>query len=157
MLFEGECLRGLEQVEGYLRLDTGTCRVEGSSEPVPIMEEPQGNPVFVPKKCLGCDFLHHDRIREYVCKQDHKRWQDGFRDLDWGDWEPDYPMLGLRRGMNGETSGPAIITREIIKGLQEDRRVEALKVYRKLNQIETLAEAIADIDRLEKKIKEIEE
>lgn len=143
--FEGECTRSLQLKDGYLRLDTGFCGYEGSTEPELIKKTPDGNEIFVPKKCVACKHLHSDEFRGYVCMKDKEKWGSNFRDLDWGDWEPTYPNVGI---------GQAIITKEVVEFVLEGKKIKALKLYRALNKIETLLEAKMEIDKLEIKLKE---
>jgi hypothetical protein len=156
-LFEGECTRGIDQMDGYLRLDTGPCNVQGSTQPVVAGETSSGNELFIPKKCKACPLLDFDSIRGFVCTQDKHLWGDGFRDLDWESWTPDVPNIGLSRYVNrGKYRvhiGPAVVTQEIIKLIQEGKKTKALIIYRKLNDIEYIKEAKDDIEKLEIKIK----
>lgn len=144
-MFEGECLRGNTSIDGFLRLDYEPCGIDGSTEPIEI-EKHQENSIFVPTKCESCSFLKKDDIRHYICSKDREIWGDFPRDLDWGNWKPDYPLIGLNQ---------SIITKDLVLFLMQKEKVKALKLYRKLNQIDTIKEAREDIDKLLAKLEKV--
>lgn len=113
-LFEGECTRGLDEIGKLLRLDYDSCYKTGTTEPTKI-EINSDNPVFVPNKCIDCEYLSKSEFREYFCSYEKEKWKDFPRDLDWGDWKPDYPLIGLRRFRKGKYSnedlGPLLSTK----------------------------------------------
>ncbi|TCI92700.1 hypothetical protein [Tenacibaculum sp. M341] len=152
-LFEGECLRGLDKIERLLRLDYNHCGVNGSSEPTEI-EKLNDNSIYVPKKCVECKFLKKSTIRQYFCNKEHEIWKDFPRDLDWGNWHPDYPLVGIRKvdKYKNINLGPAIITKDLILLLLNKETTKAMKLYRKLNNIPTIIEAIDDIKKLTQKL-----
>ncbi len=146
-LFEGECLRGIELMEDYLTLDHGACKIEGLTHPVEI-EIKNGSPIYVPKKCLECQFLLKSNSRGYICISDKNVWGDFPRSLDWGDWKPDYPIAGLR------IDKAMIVTKELIALLIDKKTVKAIKLYRALNAIDTIKEASDAIKTLSNKLNE---
>lgn len=154
--FEGDCLRADAQMAGYLNLDYGPCGIEGSTNPIQIAEI-NGAPVFVPEKCKGCGFFEEDDFRGFVCRKDADKWGDSPRSLDWGDWEPDYPLVGLilkvptRSGYYFRNT--AVISREIILLIQYGEKTKALKLFRKVNEIKTSKEAREAIEEIERKLK----
>ena len=157
-LFEGECLRDSELIGGgFLQLDYGYCGVDGPTEPFAIEEPAIGVKIFIPTKCKSCQFLYLDSIRGYVCKKDQKLWGDGFRGLDWGDWEPNYPNVGLERLGNSEVNerflDRVIVTEEILDLLMANQKIAALKLYRSINAITTIKHAKDDIELLDSKLK----
>lgn len=157
-MFEGECLRGNPSIDGFLRLDYEPCGIDGSTEPIEI-EKHQENSIFVPTKCESCSFLKKDDIRHYICSKDREVWGDFPRDLDWGNWKPDYPLIRLIRYEEGKYSrtylGPATITKELVLLLKTKEIVEAIYLYRKLNHIETFKEAKEDVEKLLAKLKKV--
>lgn len=155
-LFEGECMRRLDDVDSLLRLDYDSCGKTGSSQPIEI-EVINENSIFVPEKCLHCEFLGKSDIHGHFCKSENDKWGDFPRDLDWGDWKPDYSLIGHRRYKEGtfskEDLGPAIITRELILLLMKNEKTKAVVLYRKLNQVEYIKEAAEVINILLDKLK----
>ncbi|KXX66932.1 hypothetical protein AVL50_29710 [Flammeovirga sp. SJP92] len=75
--------------------------------------------------CKARKNLFLNNIRGHVCTEDQKVWGDFPKGLDWGDWKPDYPIIGLNR---------TIINRELILLIQENKMTKALKLYRTLNK-----------------------
>lgn len=93
--FEGGCGRGVEQTAGWLALDHGPCAVPGPSDPVLIENRYISSKVSVPRKCSHCRHLDYDGIRGFVCGWQQEMWGDFPRTLDWGDWTPETPNVGL--------------------------------------------------------------
>lgn len=154
-LFEGECLRAIDQLGDYLRLDYESCKISGPTEPTEI-ENANDVSIFVPKKCKNCKFLMKSDIRGYFCNSEHEVWKDFPRDLDWGDWEPDYPLVGITRYNKSNYTcnylGSAIVTKDLVLLLMKNETTKALKLYRKLNKIVTIKEAFDDIKILMEKL-----
>jgi hypothetical protein len=94
-LFEGECRRALEATQGNLALDHGPCPVAGTTQPVRVETPFYASKVFVPEKCRACRHLELDGVRGFLCTLDADRWGDFPRELDWGSWSPEHPLLGL--------------------------------------------------------------
>jgi hypothetical protein len=156
-LFEGECLRAVDLIEDYLTLDYGVCKIEGETYPV-VIETKNENPICVPKKCLDCQFLLKSRTRGYTCTSEKEKWGDFSRHLDWGDWKPDYPLVGLRRdeviGSKNSYLGGMIITKDLVSLLLDGKTTKAIKLYRTLNNIETIKEASEAMKTLSNKLNE---
>ncbi len=153
-LFEGECLRAEELAEDYLRLDYGSCGIEGNTEPKVIKVSKTGIEIFVPNKCIDCEFLIYNSTLRYVCSKDQEIWGDGFRELDWGDWQPKFPNVGLRKfGRDDLDLGNVAITNKVIQHILDGHKTKALKVYKDLNNISTIKEAREDIEQIEIKLK----
>lgn len=155
-LLEGECMRAIEASEDYLRLDYPSCSVQGSSTPILFKKEGDENEHWIPQKCNDCRFLNP---QELTCKENKEVWGHYERDLDWGNWEPDYPLIGLRRikteGSGTTDLGPAIITKQVIELITLKKDTAALKLYRTLNKIEFIKEAKLDIEKIKTKLAEI--
>ena len=155
-LFEGECTRGLDETGSLLRLDYEACDKPGPTTPVEI-EVIDEHSIYVPHKCQNCEYLIKTEIRGYACSYEQEQWQDFPRDLDWGDWQPDYPLVGLRRYRKGKYSmedlGPAIVNKELTLLLMNNETAKAVKLYRRLNKIETLKEALDDVNTLASKLR----
>jgi hypothetical protein len=98
LMFEGECLRGAEQVKGYLDLDHGPCPVKGETRPVLHETAHMKSKVHVPKKCATCVHLQFSLSSGFLCGFEPAKWGEFPRALDWGAWSPDHPNLGLRSG-----------------------------------------------------------
>jgi len=160
-LMEGSCTRNIEQMAGYLHLDAGSCGINGNTKPIAIDEIPKGNPIFVPEKCVNCEFMSRTDYNEYACKKDADLWGSHYRTFDWGDWQPDYPVVGIRRLANlvedylGDKS-EAVITREIILLIQNKKHTAAMKLYKDLNKCETIREALDAIELIREKLKTAE-
>ncbi len=95
LMFEGECRRNGEITGEYARLDYGKCKFEGKTNPVSIEIGKNSCEIFVPSKCKQCEYLKKTKYRGYFCTLDNDVWADFPRSLDWGDWEPDFPIIGL--------------------------------------------------------------
>ncbi|WP_459212176.1 hypothetical protein [Aquimarina rhabdastrellae] len=154
-LFEGECTRALDKLDHLLRLDYESCHIAGSTEPIAI-EVINEDSVFVPKKCVNCEHITKSDIYGYFCSYEKDIWKDFPRDLDWGDWKPDYPLISIRRYQKRKTSlfdsGLAVINRELILLLQNKEKIKAMKLYRSLNKIDTIKETMDDINEMMEKL-----
>lgn len=151
-LFEGECLRDLELTDGYLRLDYSDCPVKGETNPVAFKADGEVK-TFIPSKCNGCSNLNTKRL---TCKFEKELWGDFERDLDWGTWQPDYPLVGLRRvEMEGKTrldEGPAVINKLLIQLIQNGNTVKAIKLYRELNKIALIKDAKDEVEQISERL-----
>ncbi|WP_041598522.1 hypothetical protein [Hahella chejuensis] len=131
---EGECLRAEEQIGGYLPLDYGACRVNGSCIPVQI----ESSRFYIPEKCVGCSFLAGETQSGYQCLQDKEIWKKG-KPLDWGEWTPDLPNIGYA-GLN--------IDESVLEAVKNGAEVFVIKRLRLLNNNLTLKfcrQAYADL------------
>lgn len=147
-LFEASCTRDMELSDNYLRLDYPSCPINGETTPTP-MKVSDEEPTFIPLKCKDCKYLNKDQL---TCTFEKEIWGHFGRDLDWGDWQPDYPIVGFSRmEKQGNTTfykGPAIITEQLVRLLQKQEIVQAVKLYRKLNKIELLKDAMVEVNEI---------
>ena len=65
--FEGECLRGMETVGRYLRLDYGPCGKPGRTDPVPFEDSFVSSVLQVPRKCAICKCIQYSPIFGFTC------------------------------------------------------------------------------------------
>lgn len=95
MFFEGECNRNADLNMGWAHLDYGPCGIPGPTDPVIYQDDLVIAKVPVPRKCSTCRFISLDPIRGFHCTKDRDKWGDMDRGLDWGDWQPAIPPIGL--------------------------------------------------------------
>ncbi len=95
MLFEGECNRNTDLNMGWAHLDFGPCGIPGPTDPMIYQDEFVIAKVPVPRKCSTCRFISLDPIRGFHCTKEREKWGDLDRGLDWGDWQPTVPPIGL--------------------------------------------------------------
>ncbi|MDF1746507.1 MAG: hypothetical protein P1V19_22615, partial [Gimesia sp.] len=124
-LFEGECTRAMEQVQGYLSLDYGACRESGDCKPVLVEDDFIRSKVYVPAKCVRCRFLEYHANFGFRCHEDAELWGCYGKALDWGHWSPELPNIGLESGHQ--------ISMDLLQSVQEKNEVEAIKIFRSLN------------------------
>ncbi|QDT45873.1 hypothetical protein Pan241w_60010 [Gimesia alba] len=146
-LFEGECVRVVEQVEGYLSLDYGPCHREGTCEPVLVEDEFIKSKVYVPEKCSHCPFLKYHRIFGFRCHEDDHIWGQYGKSLDWGNWSPELPNIGLASGR--------IVSQELLRAVKEKQEVEAIRIYRYLHAGTSIREARDAFQELSEKLERI--
>lgn len=155
-LFEGECLRDIEFTDSYLRLDYSGCPVVGETNPIAFNTDGEAQ-TFIPSKCTRCSYLN---TKQFTCKFEKELWGDFERDLDWGNWRPDYPLVGLRRvEMEGKTrldKGPAIINKSLIQLLQSGSTAQAIKLYGELNNIDIIQDAKDEVEQIGKRLQKRE-
>lgn len=132
-LFEGECVRAMEQVEDYLSLDYGACRKTGDCNPVLVEDQFVKSKVYVPAKCVKCPFLEYHTILGFRCHEDADVWGAYGKTLDWGHWSPELPNIGLESGK--------LVSMELIQAVQEKKEVDAIKIFRNLNKGTNIREA----------------
>lgn len=125
LMFEGECIRNSEITGEYSRLDYGKCKVEGKTNSVCIEIDNSGYETFVPEKCVKCTHLKKDKYHKYICDFEKNIWGDFPRSLDWGDWQPDFPIIGLGDNLK--------MTKHLIILIQNKKTVEAIKELKRLN------------------------
>lgn len=140
LMFEGECIRNSEITGEYARLDYGKCKVEGKTNPVRIEIDKNGYETFVPSKCKQCVYLKKDEISEYICSLDKNIWGDFPRSLDWGDWEPDFPIVGLGADFK--------LTKNLIIQIKNKKTAEAIKEIKSLNSGINLKKALESVSQL---------
>ena len=132
-LFEGSCLRAMEQVQGYLSLDHGPCPVQGPTNPVLVETAYYQSKVYVPSKCERCVHLELNSVRGFVCNLDREHWGAFPRTLDWGSWSPEHPNLGLQSGRS--------VTQEVLMAVANRNEVQAIKAFRSSHPDATIREA----------------
>jgi len=139
-LFEGECLRYVEQVNRYLHLDHGACGINGPTDPVLYHDGWIDSKVEIPRKCASCSFLAVDQIRGFHCTKDADKWGDLHRGLDWGAWEPDVLYFELPL--------PKVTTRKLARFAQDNDQIGFIQEYRRTNPGFPIQEAKVDFVRL---------
>jgi len=132
-LFEGECTRVMGQIAGYLSLDHGPCPIRGKTLPVLYETEYIRSKVFVPEKCASCHDLKYDPVSGFVCNYEREVWGAFPRELDWGNWSPEYPNLGLESGRS--------VSVPVMKAVAAGREVDAIKAFRADHKDATFKEA----------------
>lgn len=137
---EGSCTRAIEEVAGYLHLDHGPCPVPGATHPVEVPSGVKGGVITVPDKCLGCEHLEMMRL---VCNYQRERWGDFPRSLDWGDWQPELPNLGLMSGRR--------VSDELLRAVCDGNKVAAIKAFMAVNAGAMMHEGMAAYDELSEK------
>jgi hypothetical protein len=135
-LFEGECTRYIEEVQGYLTLDHGPCGIDGSTDPVIYKTETIKSQLEVPTKCATCVHIAVDSIHSVYCTKDRDKWGDFHRELDWGTWRPEYLWLRLQL--------PKITTQGLLKYAYNNEIVEFIQEHRRINPGVSLREAKQD-------------
>lgn len=147
MLFEGECLRAMDQVQGYLKLDYGPCKRTGSCEPKIIENEFFQSKVYVPEKCVRCPFLECHSIFGFTCHEDEEIWGPYGKTLDWGHWSPELPNIGLK--------SRKLVSMELISAVQSGKQVDAIKIFRELNPGTNIKEGKEAYNELSNKLQSI--
>lgn len=135
-LFEGECIRHIEEVGHYLHLDHGPCGVNGPTDPVYYEDIYIASKVVVPRKCAKCVYLAVDSIYGFHCTKDPEKWGDFHRGLDWGQWEPDDIYLELPL--------PKVTTRALSMFARCDDLIGFIMEHRRVNPGLSIKEAKAD-------------
>lgn len=120
-LFEGCCVRAIDQVQNYLPLDYGPCPVKGSAHPVQIEASPSTSKFFVPAKCTTCQYFQYDETHGIICKF-YSKIGASLGSLDWTGWEPDYPNIGL--------SNQRVVSPEMMLAVATEKEVSAIKIFR---------------------------
>lgn len=123
--FEGECIRAVEQVQGYLSLDYGPCKQYGNCEPKLVEDQFIKSKVYVPAKCVRCSHLEYHSIFGFACHEDEEIWGPYGKTLDWGHWSPELPNIGLESGK--------LVSTELLDAVKRNEKVEAIKIFRTLN------------------------
>lgn len=146
--FEGECTRNVDWNGNSAVLDFGSCKQNGSTEPI-ARQNRKREKKLVPTKCDQCKFLRENRNGDYICTEDRKTWGKIGRSLDWGEWRPDFPPVGI---------GPdSKVSRDLILLVQDGRKEEAIELYIKLNGGKfTPEKAILDLQVLDERIRKFE-
>lgn len=147
-LFEGGCLRAMEQTSTYVALDHGPCPVIGNESPVEYESRFIKSKVFIPEKCSSCVNLEFDFIRGFICNYKRSDWGEFPRELDWGSWSPEFPNIGLRSGKS--------VSQEVLKAVINNNEVEAIKAFRSDHKNITIKEAREAFLELNSKINRIE-
>lgn len=120
-MFEGECMRYMDEVGHYLHLDYGPCGIEGPTEPVTIEHEGDPSNIEIPKKCATCEYLRGHSS----CTKDKDVWGDFNRGLDWGQWKPEIIHIQL--------AFPKITTQELNLCAHRDDLISFIKEHRRVN------------------------
>jgi hypothetical protein len=144
LMFEGECLRNSEITGKYAQLDYGKCEIEGKTEPVCIEIDYNGYETFIPLKCEHCDHLKKNKYRGYICAFEKNTWGDFPRSLDWGDWKPNFPIVGLGENLK--------LTKHLIILIESKKTAEAVKEIKRLNNGMEFKKAIESVSQLKNKI-----
>lgn len=132
-LFEGECTRAVEQVQGSLALDHGPCPIPGDTTPTLVVAGHPFGTVSIPTKCRACAHLVTDPIRGFTCGYERERWGACPRTLDWGDWSPELPNVGLASRRPVSTA--------LLRAVAAGHEVQAIKAFRADFPEATIAEA----------------
>ncbi len=135
-LFEGECVRYMDEVGHFLHLDHGPCGINGPTDPVIYEDELVRSKVEIPRKCATCVFLAIDRIFGLHRTKDADKWGDLHRGLDWDAWEPDCIYL--------ELPSPKVTTKHLSQFANQNDLIAFLKEYRRINPGVSIEEAKAD-------------
>jgi hypothetical protein len=135
-LFEGECTRYIEEVQGCLTLDHGPCGIAGPTEPVMYQTEAIESKLEVPQKCATCIHAAVDSIHGVYCTKDRDKWGDFHRGLDWGAWRPNHLWFRLQL--------PKVTTQELSRHAYNNEIVEFIKEHRRINPGISLYEAKQD-------------
>jgi hypothetical protein len=135
-LFEGECLRSIDEVGGYLHLDHGPCGVNGPTDPVFFEKEFIASKVSIPRKCAECIHLSVGPIRGFHCTKDADKWGDSCRGLDWGAWRPDHVYIQLDL--------PKVTTKALSEYAFAGDEVAFIREHRRINPGLSLQEAKQD-------------
>lgn len=125
LMFESECRRNSEITGEYAILDYGKCEIEGKTNPVCIEIDNSGYEIFVPAKCGQCNYLKKDKYREYICTFEKNIWGDFPRSLDWNDWKPDFPIVGLGTKLK--------LSKHLTILIENGKIAEAIKEIKRLN------------------------
>jgi hypothetical protein len=144
LMFEGECRRNSDITGEYARLDYGKCKIEGITEPVSIEIDSSGYETFVPEKCEQCDHLKMDKYRGYICSFEKDIWGDFPRSLDWGSWQPNFPIIGLGANLK--------LTKYLIILIKNKKTAEAVKEIKRLNEGIGFKKAVESVSLLKNKI-----
>jgi hypothetical protein len=147
-LFEGECRRALEATQGHLALDHGPCPVAGPTQPVRVETPFYASKVFVPEKCRACRNLELDGVRGFLCTLDADRWGDFPRELDWGSWSPEHPLLGLQSGRS--------VPVDFVGAVRRDAEADAVRAFRQAYPTATFQEARDAFAELREKLAALE-
>lgn len=143
-LFEGECVRAIDQVENYLSLDYGPCRKPGLCNPVLVEDRFIKCKVYVPEKCSDCDFLRYHQISGFRCHEDDQIWGRYGKTLDWGHWSPNLPNIGLESRKE--------VSMELLQAVKDEQEVAAIRIYRELHPGTTIREARDAYQELKEKL-----
>jgi hypothetical protein len=138
-LFEGECIRFVEDVGHYLHLDYGPCGINGPTDPVTYEDEFVTAKVEVPRKCVSCVFLDFGQIRGFDCRKDADKWGGYHRGLDWGTWAPDCIYIQL--------PPPKVTTKALVRCANQKDEIAFIKEHRRVNPGLSIQEARADFKR----------
>jgi hypothetical protein len=121
-LFEGECLRAIDELQRYLKLDYGFCGIYGSTEPVYYENQFVISKFEIPSKCASCVFFNPSNFN---CGKDPQKWGEFLRGLDWGYWQPESVYIAL--------PFPKKTTKVLINCLKNNNLVGFIKEYRSIN------------------------
>ncbi|MCA9178802.1 MAG: hypothetical protein KDB14_30275 [Planctomycetales bacterium] len=135
-MFEGECIRYLDEVGHLLHLDHGPCGVDGPTDPVRWEDDLIASKAEVPRKCVNCVFLAVDRIHGIHCTKDADKWGDFHRGLDWGAWEPECIHLELPL--------PKVTTKALSLFARQNDVMAFINEHRRINPGLSVEEAKAD-------------
>ncbi|QDT24460.1 hypothetical protein [Gimesia chilikensis] len=143
-MFEGECVRAMDQVEDYLSLDYGPCRKSGLCNPVLFEDQYIKSKVYVPEKCRDCFNLKYHAVFGFRCHEDDQIWGRYGKTLDWGHWSPDLPNIGLESRKE--------VSMELLQAVKDEQEVAAIRIYQELHPGTTIREARDAYEELKEKL-----
>ena len=94
----GLCARGVQLTDEMLHLDHGPCSRPGNTDPETI-NLPNVWPyeqIQVPWKCALCPKMMADGAGGVICTDDLETWGAFPREVDWGKFQPDHPVVGVK-------------------------------------------------------------
>ena len=142
--FEASCTRAIDLVSDYQEFDHGPCKIAGETYPVEMLGPNQKYTYSVPAKCVHCEFLEFDDIREFGCGFDNDIWGDFRRSLDWGNWSPKYTPVGIDQKV--------IATDLLQEYIRNNKKAEAVKEIKRLYPPLSLNAAIRCIEMFKDRI-----
>ncbi len=132
-------------MQGYLALDHGPCPIPGNPTPTLVVTDPPFGTVSIPTKCRTCAHLQTDPIRGFTCGYERERWGAYPRTLDWGDWSPELPNVGLASGRPVSTA--------LLHAVAAGHEVQAIRAFRADFPESTIAEARQAFAELAKRLR----
>lgn len=118
------CARAEEQMGRKQLLDHGRCFKEGPVQPVAARESEKGYFLYIPSKCQACEFLQEE-AEGFFCGWKAEPGSKVKRSLDWGDFEPIHPLVGLEEGY--------LFSPRVLRLVRGGREGEATVLMRQMN------------------------
>lgn len=135
-MFEGGCIRHMDELKRYMHLDYGPCGIPGPTEPVIYEDNFIRSKVEIPRKCDRCRFLFNHSIHGFTCKKDAEKWGSCYRGLDWGAWNPDRVYFNLPHSK--------VTTKALADAAHENNLGAFVMEYRRTNPGISIQEARED-------------